>query len=112
MDESSFDEENMTLFIIQMQIIFETFSDKIDKLRRKQQGIDDDTETESTVSNNDNIFASHKRQKNEENEDKLLLTALNAIGSKGGFHFDNFHQAIKNNSLPRFVMFYFNIDLN
>ncbi|KAK8841798.1 hypothetical protein M9Y10_026747 [Tritrichomonas musculus] len=102
MDESSFDEENMTLFIIQMQIIFETFSDKIDKLRRKQQGIDDDTETESTVSNNDNIFASHKRQKNEENEDKLLLTALNAIGSKGGFHFDNFHQAIKNNSLPRF----------
>ena len=106
-DQSSFDENNLNLYLIQIHIIFQTFSKKINKLRKKQLGQDDDDESSEEQINN--IYASHDRQEDEKNEDDLLLMAINAIGSKGGFKFDNFYQTIKNDSLPKFVMFYFGI---
>lgn len=38
-----------------------------------------------------------------------LLSTINAIGSKGGFHFKNFYEAIKNDSIPKFVLFFLDI---
>lgn len=38
-----------------------------------------------------------------------ILKTINSIGSKGGFHFKNFFDAVKNDSLPNFVMFFLNI---
>lgn len=44
----------------------------------------------------------------EEEQENALLKTLNVIG-KGKFHFNNFHDSIINDSIPRFVMNFFNL---
>ena len=41
-------------------------------------------------------------------QEKSILKTLNSIGLKGGFQFKSFSDAIYNDSLPKFVMFYLN----
>ena len=143
--------ENQDIFLIQIEILFDFFSDKIHKIENQSkqkvtnQQIKQEEEEEeeedfikgqvdrrqyiSTQNNEwDNIdqksIKKLKKKKfvhsddslsdNDENikiEDSIeeaLLKTINLIGS-GHFHFNNFHESIINDSIPKFVMFFFNI---
>ena len=101
----SLKKENEYQYLIQIRIIENIFSQKIQDL------------TANFILNNEEEDYNESETEIDDTK-KAIMKTINIVGSKGGFHFDNFYQAVENNSIPKFVMYFLklssikNVDIN
>lgn len=114
LDSKSFSTRNKYQFYIQIEIIFDIFRDRIQKVtiqekkkkkssflnffKRKDESSNSLSYSSSDYSDNEN------EKENGDIQNLALLNTINFIGSKFDISFQNFEEAVTNDSIPKFVM--------
>lgn len=117
-NKSSLEIQNQFTFFIQIEIIFDYFSNKIDKLIGNKDQKSEENEIEIEEKNSIEKFVNFSDSDSDDEDDfekideSALLRVINAIGESDNIHFSTMIQSIEKDNLPKFVRIFLNDEID